>query len=46
MASCKKCDGDGWIEVMDPHHYGAVVGVMTCPECDGDGEIDDFEEGE
>ncbi|MCA9880307.1 MAG: hypothetical protein KC442_21075 [Thermomicrobiales bacterium] len=39
MDTCKRCDGDGWIEVMDPDHYGAVIGVRECPDCGGTGRV-------
>ena len=42
MEKCKKCDGDGWIEIMDPDHYGAVIGARTCPNCEGTGERSTF----
>lgn len=34
---CKRCDGDGWLEIMDPDHYGAVIGMRECPDCEGTG---------
>lgn len=29
--TCEQCDGDGYIDVMDPNHYGAVIGAAPCP---------------
>lgn len=28
---CETCEDDGYIEVMDPEHYGAVIGIAPCP---------------
>ena len=39
---CERCDGDGYLDVMDPDHYGAVIGMRECPDCDGSGTRDDF----
>jgi len=40
---CVNCDGDGWVEIMDLHHYGAVIGGQPCPACDGEGYTDELE---
>lgn len=52
VSKCTRCDGDGWLEIMDPDHYGAVVGVKECSHCNGSGttnfladaDDDDYEE--
>jgi DnaJ-class molecular chaperone len=36
---CPKCDGDGWIDIMDPDHDGAVLGARACPRCGGEGVL-------
>lgn len=28
---CDECEDDGYIEVIDPEHYGAVIGIAPCP---------------
>lgn len=38
--TCKRCDG--WIDIMDPDHSGAVIGARECPDCGGTGKRDDF----
>ncbi len=39
MVKCKKCDGDGWVEIMDPDWDGAVIGARECPVCEGSGKV-------
>lgn len=40
MSKCKNCDGDGWVEILDPYFPGAVLGVMDCQECGGTGDAE------
>ncbi len=40
MSKCKNCDGDGWVEILDPYFSGAVLGVMDCQECGGTGDAE------
>jgi DnaJ-class molecular chaperone len=44
MVTCPKCDGDGYLDVMDPDHYGAVIGAQQCPLCEGEGRV--WEDGD
>lgn len=46
MDACPKCDGDGYLDIMDPDHYGAVIGARPCPRCDGSGRISELEDEE
>ncbi|TXH50924.1 MAG: hypothetical protein E6Q97_19415 [Desulfurellales bacterium] len=43
VRDCPRCDGYGWIEVMDPDHYGVVIGGRECPDCKGTGEDEDVD---
>jgi DnaJ-class molecular chaperone len=46
LKKCVNCDGDGWVEIMDPHFYGAVIGGQLCPVCEGSGWVYDLEDEE
>jgi DnaJ-class molecular chaperone len=37
--SCQRCEGDGYLDIMDPDHYGAVIGARECPDCGGTGAV-------
>lgn len=43
---CKRCDGDGWVEIMDPEFAGAVIGARECPSCGGSGNRSFFDDDE
>jgi hypothetical protein len=41
LKECSHCGGDGWVKIMDPHHYGVVIGGAPCSVCSGRGLVSD-----
>jgi hypothetical protein len=42
---CPKCEGDGWVEIVD-EETGGVIGPRPCPDCDGSAVAEPDEGGD
>lgn len=45
--TCEECEDDGYIDVMDQNHYGAVIGPAPCPYgCTGPEQVGEGNDGD